>query len=158
MRPSARTPRLPRRRLTLALGLALASAALGGPAPARAEPARFKVVIHEDCPVTELSREQLSRLFLGKAAEWPDGTRADPVDQREGSAAREAFTHAVHRRSVSAVKLQWQHAIFSGRGVPPREVSGDAAVLEHVRTHPGAVGYVSASADVQGARVLSVKE
>ena len=155
MRYPPRTPRPLRPCAALVLA---AATALGGPALVGADPTHFKVVVNEDCPATELSREQVSRLFLGKASAWPDGTRAEPVDQPEGSAVREAFTQAVHRRSLAAVKMLWQHAIFSGRGVPPPEVSGDAAVLAHVRSHPGGLGYVSAAAVPEGARVLQVKD
>jgi len=134
---------------------ALAAAALStAPLLARADGHAFKVVVNESCPAQALTRDQVSRLFLGKVAEWRSGVRAVPIDQPEGSPVREAFTRAVHRRSVSAVKLLWQQAIFSGRGLPPIEVNGDAAVLWHVKNHPGAIGYVSATTRTDGVLVV----
>jgi hypothetical protein len=50
----------------------------------------------------------------------------------------------------------WQQQIFSGRGVPPLELSTETAVVEYVRAHPGAVGYVSAGADIRGLKVVEV--
>jgi ABC-type phosphate transport system substrate-binding protein len=139
--------------------VALAAAAFAvAPLAGHAEGHGFKIVVNESCPVQALTREQASRLFLGKVAEWPGGVRALPIDQREGSAVREAFTRAVHRRSVAAVKLLWQQAIFSGRRLPPPEVSGDAAVIARVKSEPGAIGYVSASSPTDGVLVAALGE
>ena len=139
--------------------IALAAAALAvAPLMGQAEGHAFKIVVNEDCPAQSLTRDQVSRLFLGKAAEWPGGLHALPIDQREGSPVREAFTRAIHRRSVSAVKLLWQQAIFSGRGLPPPEASEDAAVLAHVKSQPGAIGYVSATSPTDGVVVATPGE
>jgi ABC-type phosphate transport system substrate-binding protein len=139
--------------------VALAAAALAvTPLVGEAEGHGFKIVVNEDCPAPSLTRDQISRLFLGRAAEWPGGLHALPVDQREGSPVREAFTRAIHRRSVSAVKLLWQQAIFSGRGLPPPEASGDAAVPAHVMSQPEAIGYVSATSPTDGVVVATPGE
>jgi hypothetical protein len=43
------------------------------------------------------------------------------------------------------------------RDVPPPIGRSDAEVLAFVRANPGAIGYVSATADIQGARVLALR-
>ena len=78
------------------------------------------------------------------------------MDQPEGSPVREAFTKAVLRKSVSAVKSYWQQQIFSGRAVPPTERPSDTEVLNFVRSNPAAIGYVSSSS-VIGAGVKAVQ-
>ena len=60
-------------------------------------------------------------------------------------------------RSVGAVRAYWQHVVFSGRDVPPPQLASDAEVVKYVATHEGAVGYVSGSAPVEGARVVGVE-
>jgi ABC-type phosphate transport system substrate-binding protein len=139
-----------------ALAFAAALAAL--PALATGAGAeRLRLVVHPSVPVRTLPREAVARLFLGKAQEWSDGTRVRPVDQRDRSAIREAFAREVLRRSTAAVKAHWQQLVFSGRGVPPPEAPSDAAVLAHVRAHPGAIGYVSASAPLDGVAELDLE-
>jgi ABC-type phosphate transport system substrate-binding protein len=118
---------------------------------------RFRVVVNPSVTVRALTREDVARFFLGKAAEWPDGTRVRPIEQRQGSEIREAFTRDVLRRSTAAVKAQWQHLVFSGRGVPPPEAVSDAAVLAHVRAHPGGIGYVSAGGRLEGVVELELE-
>lgn len=60
------------------------------------------------------------------------------------------------KRSVEAVRSYWQQRIFSGRDVPPPELDTDEEVVRYVLKHDGAVGYVSAGADIDGLKVISV--
>ena len=127
-------------------------------ASARQPDADFVVVVSASNPVTSVTRDQASKLFLKKVPSWDNG-RGDvvPVDQPEGSPVREAFTKAVLHKSVAAVKSYWQQQIFSGRGVPPTERPSDGEVLNFVRTNANAIGYVSASAPVgSGVKVVNV--
>ena len=145
--------------VALALCATLATAPSAAPAGAQAlgsADSGVLVVVHPSNSVGALSREQVSRLFLRKVARWPDGVPVFPVDQRREAAVREAFTRSVHRRSVDMLTLYWQRQVFSGRQVPPPENKSDAAVLDYVRSTPGAIGYVSADTDVRSVKVVQV--
>jgi hypothetical protein len=69
---------------------------------------------------------------------------------------RVSFTSAFHGKSVSAVVNYWQQQIFAGRDVPPVEKSSDAEVLATLRSTPGAIGYVSEEASIDGLNVIVV--
>jgi ABC-type phosphate transport system substrate-binding protein len=143
----------------LAAIAALAAALLAAPGAARAQdelPGGVRVIVNPATPVATLAREQLSRLFLRKVARWDGGTPVLPVDLAESSPARDAFTRAVHRRSVSMIAGYWQRQIFSGRQLPPPDRASEAEVVAYVRGTPGAIGYVSASAELRGVRVVTV--
>jgi ABC-type phosphate transport system substrate-binding protein len=131
-------------------------AILASPLPSAADPAAYRVVVHPDNPVRKLEREECSRLFLKEVTRWPGGKAVMPVDLAEGSPVREEFSHDVHRRSTRAIKVFWQQRIFSGRAAPPPEVDGDEAVLDYVREHPGAIGYVSREASATGLAVVAI--
>ena len=138
--------------------LALAVAPATTPADAQAQ-APYAIVVSASNPITSLSREQASKLFLKKTPTWADGREVVPVDLPEGSAVREAFTKSVLHKSVSAVKSYWQQQIFSGRGVPPTERSTDSEVLAYVRSNPNAIGYVSSAAALGGSvKVVTVRD
>ena len=51
-----------------------------------------------------LDQDTISRIFLGKTSNFPDGSQAIPVDQTEGSASREAFNDKVLGKSSSQLK------------------------------------------------------
>jgi hypothetical protein len=142
---------------TLATPAVPAPAALSASAPAPDQArAELRVIVNPSTPVDALTRDQLSRLFLRKVARWTSGTPVLPVDLDESAPARDAFTRAVHRRTVPMITSYWQRQIFSGRQLPPPAKPSEADVVAYVRATPGAIGYVSAAADVHGVRVLAV--
>lgn len=116
----------------------------------------FKVIVNPDTDVTSLTKKQVSRLFLKKVKTWDNDLNVVPVDLPSSADAREIFSKQVHGKSVNAVQAYWQQRVFSGRDVPPPEKESDASVVEFVRNNPGAIGYVSADADVRGVKVIAV--
>jgi ABC-type phosphate transport system substrate-binding protein len=136
------------------LGVGLLAA--GGRAAAPRAP-EFVVIVNAANPASSAERKFLSDAFLKKTTRWRGGETIRPVDQSADSGVRRRFSEDVLERSVTAVRSYWQQVIFSGRDVPPPELSGDGSVLEYVKNHAGAVGYVSGSAGTDGAKVLLVR-
>lgn len=149
---------MPASRLRLPLLVAALLLVASGARPP-AERAEFRVVAHGGSPVHEMRRRDVSGLFLKQATSWPDGESVMPVDQPERSPVRAAFTHAVHRRTLAAVRAYWQQQVFTGSRTPPPTRATDAEVLEWVRKTPGAVGYVSsAAAPGPGVHVIELRD
>ncbi len=137
--------------------LACALAAMGFfSMPAQAQEIGYRVIVHPDNPASSISKNDLSRFLLKKKKRWDHGVPVDPVDLDSKSAVRATFTKDVHGRSVSSIKNFWQRQIFSGREVPPPEVASDAAVIAHVQSNPGGIGYVSASAQLDGVKEIAI--
>lgn len=122
------------------------------------EPPPFRVVVNPANTVTAISRDELSKIFLRKVLAWRewDGEATLPVDQKDGSAIRDAFILWVHKRSVLAVSHYWQQQALSGRGAPPPERANDTQVMEYVADNPGAIGYVSLAAKLHGVKSIQV--
>jgi TonB family protein len=105
----------------------------------------FVIVVNATNAAADLTVDQISRVFQKKTSRWPSGAAVVPVDLPEHSPVREAFTQAIHGRSVTAIKAYWQSQIFSGRRIPPVEKTTDAEVLAFVGAEVNAIGYVSAN-------------
>lgn len=134
-----------------------ASAPAPTPVPGREPP--FVLVVNAANPATALPREYVGRLFLKKIRRWPDGTPVLVADLPPEADVRGAFSQRVLARSVGTVRAYWQQRIFSGRDVPPPEKASEAEVLDFVRAHPGAIGYVSPGAALpRGVRALELAE
>lgn len=148
---------MPRKPRVLRLVGPLLLALVAGLLPARRASAQaFAVVVNAANPVQAVSRDQLAKIFLKKAT-WASGVATAPVDLPEDAPARAAFSKIVHKRSVGAVKSYWQQQIYAGRAVPPPEKATDEEVLAYVRANPGAIGYVSVSADIgRGVKEIGV--
>ncbi len=79
------------------------------------------------------------------------------MDLNPDSPARNKFSDEVLQRSVAAIKSYWQQLVFSGRDLPPPELDTDEDVVKYVLKHSGAIGYVSASANINGAQPVTVE-
>jgi len=117
----------------------------------------FKLIANPSTSTDSLTAKEVSQVFFKKSDAWPDGTPAVPVDQKVDSSVRAAFSQAVHQKSAAAVDAYWQKRIFSGRGLPPVTQASDARVLDFVRSTPGAIGYVSTGASIQGVKVVNLR-
>jgi ABC-type phosphate transport system substrate-binding protein len=136
---------------TLVLLLACGSAA--GSAAGMAD-ATVVTVVSAKSPITALSKAQVADIFLGKSNRFPDGAQATPIDQPESSRVREEFYSTVTGKTLAQLKAYWSKIIFTGRGQPPRIVSGGAELKSLLATNLLAIGYIDASQVDASVRVL----
>ena len=134
--------------LVVVLGLALGAGA--------GEPA-CHVIVNASNPVTLLTKDQVSKIFLKKIQKWDSGQLMVPVDQDVNSAVRGIFSREMHGKAAAAVASYWQQQIFAGRDVPPAERTSDAQVIAFVKSNPNAIGYVSESAVTGDVKVVAVQ-
>jgi len=118
----------------------------------------FKIVVNKNNPVTKMTRDEVSNIFLKKNPKWQNSEKMMPVDLVSTNPLREIFSQRVHQKSVSAIKIYWQKKIYSGTGLPPAERKNDAEVLAFIRNHSNAIGYVSAEADLDSVKEVSLTE
>lgn len=108
--------------------------------------AETSVIVSASNPNSTMDQATISRIFLGKAKSFPDGSQALPVDQDEGSKTREAFNSTVIGKSDSQLKSYWSRLIFTGKGTPPKQSGTDAEIKALVANNPNIIGYVDSAA------------
>lgn len=104
------------------------------------------VITSAKSSVKSLSKSDVAALYLGKTTSLPGGGHAKLYDLADANPGREMFYQAATGKSASQVKSVWSRLVFSGRALPPKELSNDAAVVKAVAADPDAIGYVNASA------------
>ena len=104
------------------------------------------VIMSAKSPVASLRQEQVADIFLGQAGSLPGGAEVVAVDQLIGSPERDEFYYKVTAKTRPLVKAYWTKMIFTGRGQPPKEVAGSAAIRKLVADNPGLIGYIDRSA------------
>ena len=87
-----------------------------------------------------ISKEQIADLYLGRSG------GLTPVDQPAGSAIYAEFYKKATGRDIAQVKAIWSRILFTGRGLPPKQLPDSAAVKQAVAANPNAVGYIEKSA------------
>lgn len=123
-----------------------------------AETAGYRVIVHAANPTSALTRDQVSDYLLKKRTRWEDDTPIQPIDLDSDSPLRESFSREVHGRSVKHIQTYWNRKIFTGEEVPPPKVGSDREVVDFVRRHRGAIGYVSASAQLSGVKSIEITD
>ena len=140
---------------TIRVLLVLLALAVAGRVEAQSN---FVVVVNESNPLTSITRDELSKVFLKKITVWRNKQPVVVVDQADKSSVRLQFTRSVHRREITSVQSYWQQQIFAGRAVPPQVRGTDAEVLAFVASNPSAVGYVSSAVSLPaGVKALTVQ-
>ncbi len=135
--------------------LCVAGLLAGFSRPASAQ--NVTVIVNEAAPATSLAMDEVGLIFQKQRVRWPNGLTLEPVDLTEGNTVREHFSRMVFTKSAAQMKAWWQTQIFSGKAVPPVELSTEAQVIEYVRSHAGAIAYVSPNAALgDGVRRLRV--
>ncbi|QEP42353.1 hypothetical protein D5085_03910 [Ectothiorhodospiraceae bacterium BW-2] len=103
------------------------------------------VVVHPQNPLTQLEAQQVADLFLGRSQLFPNGQRAEVIEQRRDSRVREAFFLALDDMPLAYVNAYWARLQFSGRVRPPQALEDSLEVVEVVANNPAAVGYIATS-------------
>jgi ABC-type phosphate transport system substrate-binding protein len=108
--------------------------------------AQVAVVVNPKSPITTMTAEQVSGIFLGKSNTLPSGATALPTDLPDGAPARELFYDKATGKSTAQVKAAWSRLVFSGKATPPKEMATSADVKKFVAATPDAIGYIEKSA------------
>lgn len=104
--------------------------------------AEIAIITHPGVNEIGMSREKVADIYMGKKKTYTDGTVVRPVDQAADTTVRNRFYRSVIRMSNSEVNRYWAKLKFTGKGTPPKVISGDEAVRDWVASHPGAIGYI----------------
>jgi ABC-type phosphate transport system substrate-binding protein len=119
--------------------------------------AEVVAVVSSSSPVTTLSKNQVADIFLGKTVRFPDGRRVVPIDQAEGTVARDEFYIQYTGKSAAQLKAHWSKIIFTGRGQPPRAVANSSEIKAQLAGNPNAIGYIERNSADDTVTVLLVQ-
>jgi ABC-type phosphate transport system substrate-binding protein len=116
--------------------------------------AQVAVIVNPKSTTAQMTADQVSAIFLGKTRALPGGGVAQPVDLPASAPERDQFYLKVTGKTASQVKAIWSRLVFSGKGLPPKELGTAADVKRFVATNPNAIGYIEKSAVDASVRVV----
>jgi len=108
-------------------------------------PADVVAVVSAKSAVVALNKSQLADIFLGRVARFPNGVRAVPIDQADGSVARDEFYLRLAGKSAAQLRAYWSKILFTGRGQPPLAVANSDEVKRRLIGNPAAIGYIESN-------------
>lgn len=102
-----------------------------------------KVIANASVDVSVLSPSQLRRIFSMRQTTWPNGDTIRVVVMRNDNPLHEKLCKDVLGVFPYQMERQWNRLAFSGLGDLPVVVENELQMLEYIRGHRGAVGYVT---------------
>lgn len=102
----------------------------------------FVLVCHKDCPVDELTSQDVKRIFLGKMKKFPDGSSISVVMNTE-KMVHDRFSRTVLQKSPMQLSNYWKKNLFSGKSILPVFIKTDAEAMRFLSSHANTLSYIS---------------
>jgi ABC-type phosphate transport system substrate-binding protein len=118
--------------------------------------ADYKLITHPTTSASALSKEDVKNILLGNKTKW-DGAGAIKLAVLAEGATHEAVIQEFTARTADQFDKYWKKQVFTGKGTAPDAFKTDAELVAHVAKTPGAFGYVSGSAKIDGVKVLAAQ-
>ncbi|QEP44399.1 phosphate ABC transporter substrate-binding protein [Ectothiorhodospiraceae bacterium BW-2] len=106
------------------------------------------VIVHPDNR-SEITKEDIKAIFLGKTKSFADGRPATPISMSSDEPETLYFIENVLEKSRSQYRNYWAKKIFTNRGKPP-QVETKERIIERVSTDPNMIGVVTIESAVTG--------
>jgi ABC-type phosphate transport system substrate-binding protein len=114
------------------------------------------VVVVNPANSNSLDKKKVQRIFLGKDKKFADGAETIAVNQVAENQLRQDFDSVVLGRSSSQVSAYWSKLVFTGKGIPPKEVASDAEVIDLVAKNPSVIGYINKASVTDAVKVVEL--
>lgn len=117
-----------------------------------------KVLLNPQIDTSALDSAYLNQIFAMQIRKWPNGTAIQVYILPSESEIHRTFV--VDRLKIQAHQLDriWNRMLFTGTGKAPTVVQSEEAMLDIVRSTPGAIGYVSEAYPTDGVRAFGGRQ
>lgn len=102
------------------------------------------VIVNKDNH-NNISKQLVIKIYKGEAKLWGTGGAIEALSLPESSPETDDFCNEILGKKLIHMKLLWSQMMFSGQGVPPREVASDEDVKKTVSNNVNAIGFIKAS-------------
>lgn len=116
----------------------------------------IKIIANLNVDTSEISRNDLQRVFLLTRTSLPGATHVEPVLERGGTVS-DMFLKEHMGRTNAALMTYYRSLLFSGKGSIPKSFDSDSEVVGYVARTKGAIGYVDMGANTPGVKTLKVR-
>jgi hypothetical protein len=109
-------------------------------APAAA--AELVLIANPKSGITQLGKDDVVNIYLGRYRRLPSGLTAEPVDQPADSELRARFYRQLVGKSMTEINAYWARLVFSGKTQPPQVADSASDAIRLVARQPTALAYV----------------
>lgn len=104
--------------------------------------ADFVVVANPDSGVEKLTKDEVINIYMGRFRKLSSGINAQPLDLVTPMSEKSRFYLIMVSKQLPEIDSYWARLMFSGQGLPPRQVGSTEEVLDIVSSNKGAIAYI----------------
>jgi hypothetical protein len=131
-------------------------AAIGTFATANAQRDEIRIIANPNLGASEISRDELSRIFLMSKTSLQGAGHVEPVLVKTGP-IHDEFLREYMGRTDAALMTYYRSLVFTGKASMPKSFTSGPEVTEYVSKTKGAIGFISATASTSGVKILKVQ-
>ena len=118
--------------------------------------AQVIIITNKSVDETQLTKQDIQKIFLGKESQWPDNTKIHVVNLKNDD-IHKAFLKEYIGRSATQYKNWWKKMLFTGKGDPPQEFDSVEELVEFVAKTKGAIGYIDTPPANENVKAITVE-
>ena len=104
--------------------------------------ADWVLVGHPKAGITQLTRDEVMNIYLGRYRRLASGSTAEPIDQPTDSPLKARFYRQLVDKDTAEINAYWSRLVFSGKTRPPVVAASSEEALQWVSRYPNALAYV----------------
>ena len=114
------------------------------------------VITNKAVPETEMTKEDIKEVFLGKKVQWKNRSKIHFVTLDDPD-VHKAFLRAYINKSEQQYSNYWRKMVFTGKGKIPKSFKTTEDLLEYVADTKGAIGYIDKNTTAVNVNTITVQ-
>lgn len=99
------------------------------------------VIVSKKSNLNEITKKELSKIFLAKTKSLPTGEKAITVELINKK-NQTKFYKTISKKNEKQLKKYWAKLIFTGRGQPPKKIKTIKELILFVQDNENAISYI----------------
>ncbi len=104
--------------------------------------ADWVLVAHPKAGLGQLTKEDVTNIYLGRYRRLSSGATAEPIDQPADSPLRARFYRQLVNKDLAEINAYWSRLVFSGKTRPPLVAASSEDAVHAVSKNHHALAYV----------------
>lgn len=102
---------------------------------------KLVVIVSKNSTISEISKREISRIFLAKTKKLPNGKKAITIEPKDKK-YQNIFYKSISSKSSRQLKKYWAKVIFTGKGQPPKKMDSIEKIVAFVKDNLNAIAYI----------------
>jgi len=113
------------------------------------------IIINPNNPTTELTKEAVKNIFLGRLTRFPDSDlRVSPIEIKQDNPQKHRFYKIIANKSVNKINRYWARYLFTGKMSPPKKLLSNQEIIDEIMNNPSGVSYIDSKDVTSSVKVV----